>query len=59
MTNITIGQKFKTHPVGYTLPEGITVPVGGAEGTRVMVDKDVVGTQVVMVMTEMLGAGEV
>jgi hypothetical protein len=48
----------QTHPVGDRPPEGITVPVGGTEGTRVMVDKEVVGTQVVMVMTEMLGAGE-
>jgi len=45
-------------PVGATpVPEG--VPVGGTEGERVIVDSEVVGMQVVRVMTEMLGAGEV
>jgi len=52
---------------GVEVPEGATpvpagavgLPVGGALGERVMVDNQVDGTQVVTVMTEMLGAAEV
>jgi len=52
---------------GVEVPEGATpvpagavgLPVGGALGERVMVDNQVDGTQVVTVMTEMLGADEV